>query len=53
MSARPAAECLHHGNAAAAIVVNRLSGSEAMSTLTKVDAMTRSQRTEVEDSVRE
>ena len=34
-------ECLHYGNAAAAIVVSRLSCSEAMPTLAEVEAMIR------------
>ncbi len=37
-------ECLHHGNASAAIVVSRLSCSEAMPTLDEVRAMMASQR---------
>ena len=40
----PAAECLHYGNAAAAIVVSRLSCSEAMPLLPEVEAMMRQQR---------
>jgi 5-dehydro-2-deoxygluconokinase len=36
---RPPLECLHYGNAAAAIVVSRLSCSEAMPTLAEVEAM--------------
>jgi len=36
---KPLTECLHYGNAAAAIVVSRLSCSEAMPTLTEVDEM--------------
>jgi 5-dehydro-2-deoxygluconokinase len=40
----PVLECLHHGNAAAAIVVSRLSCSEAMPTLAEVrELMTRQQ----------
>ncbi len=40
----PVRECLHYGNAAAAIVVSRLSCSEAMPTLAEVrDLMTRQQ----------
>ena len=35
----PLAECLHYGNAAAAIVVSRLSCSEAMPTLAEVEEM--------------
>lgn len=37
-------ECLHHGNAAAAIVVSRLSCSEAMPTLNEVEEIMRRQR---------
>ncbi len=37
----PPAECLHYGNAAAAIVVSRLSCSEAMPTLIEVEEMIR------------
>ncbi len=37
-------ECLHYGNAAAAIVVSRLSCSEAMPTLAEVETMIRQQR---------
>jgi 5-dehydro-2-deoxygluconokinase len=37
----PLAECLHHGNAAAAIVVSRLSCSEAMPVLSEVTEMIR------------
>lgn len=40
----PVPECLHYGNAAAAIVVSRLSCSEAMPTLAEVEAMIRQQR---------
>ena len=40
----PAAECLHYGNAAAAIVVSRLSCSEAMPTLAEVEEILRQQR---------
>ena len=40
----PVAECLHYGNAAAAIVVSRLSCSEAMPTLSEVEEMMRQQR---------
>ncbi len=40
----PVLECLHHGNAAAAIVVSRLSCSEAMPTLAEVQAIVRQQR---------
>ena len=37
-------ECLHYGNAAAAIVVSRLSCSEAMPTLAEVEQIIREQR---------
>jgi 5-dehydro-2-deoxygluconokinase len=40
----PVAECLHYGNAAAAIVVSRLSCSEAMPTLAEVEQIIRQQR---------
>ncbi|HEV2447456.1 MAG TPA: 5-dehydro-2-deoxygluconokinase [Candidatus Sulfopaludibacter sp.] len=40
-------ECLHYGNAAAAIVVSRLSCSEAMPTLPEVETMIASQRHQV------
>ena len=40
----PVAECLHYGNAAAAIVVSRLSCSEAMPALAEVEEMIRRQR---------
>ena len=40
----PVAECLHYGNAAAAVVVSRLSCSEAMPTLTEVEQIIREQR---------
>ena len=40
----PVAECLHYGNAAAAIVVSRLSCSEAMPVLSEVEEMMRQQR---------
>lgn len=36
---KPVEECLHYGNAAAAIVVSRLSCSEAMPTLAEVEEM--------------
>ena len=38
---KPVEECLHYGNAAAAIVVSRLSCSEAMPTLEEVEGMLR------------
>jgi 5-dehydro-2-deoxygluconokinase len=41
----PVAECLHYGNAAAAIVVSRLSCSEAMPSLEEVQRIIRDQRT--------
>ena len=40
----PVIECLHYGNAAAAIVVSRLSCSEAMPTLGEVEEIIREQR---------
>lgn len=40
----PVEECLHYGNAAAAIVVSRLSCSEAMPTLDEVRALMQEQR---------
>ncbi|MES2390627.1 MAG: 5-dehydro-2-deoxygluconokinase [Acidobacteriota bacterium] len=40
----PVIECLHYGNATAAIVVSRLSCSEAMPSLEEVETMIRSQR---------
>jgi len=40
----PVAECLHYGNAAAAIVVSRPSCSEAMPVLAEVETMIRHQR---------
>jgi 5-dehydro-2-deoxygluconokinase len=40
----PVQECLHYGNAAAAIVVSRLSCSEAMPSLLEVEEMMRQQR---------
>ena len=40
---KPIDECLHYGNAAAAIVVSRQSCSEAMPTLDEVEAMIRDQ----------
>jgi 5-dehydro-2-deoxygluconokinase len=41
----PVLDCLHYGNAAAAIVVSRLSCSEAMPTLAEVEALLAQQRT--------
>jgi 5-dehydro-2-deoxygluconokinase len=46
LKGKPVAECLHYGNAAAAIVVSRLSCSEAMPTLAEVEAMIRIQQEE-------
>jgi 5-dehydro-2-deoxygluconokinase len=40
----PVLECLHYGNAAAAIVVSRLSCSEAMPTLAEVEALLAQQK---------
>lgn len=40
----PVVECLHYGNAAAAVVVSRLSCSEAMPTLAEVEQIIREQR---------
>ena len=40
----PVAECLHYGNAAAAIVVSRLSCSDAMPVLPEVEEIIRRQR---------
>lgn len=40
----PVLECLHYGNAAAAIVVSRLSCSEAMPVISEVEQMIRQQR---------
>lgn len=40
----PILECLHYGNAAAAIVVSRLSCSEAMPVISEVEEMIRQQR---------
>ena len=42
----PVIECLHYGNAAAAIVVSRLSCSEAMPTLVEVQEIIREQRSQ-------
>ena len=47
----PLTDCLHYGNAAAAIVVSRLSCSEAMPELADVEAMIRSQKDRKETSV--
>ncbi len=43
----PVVDCLHYGNAAAAIVVSRLSCSEAMPTRAEVEALIAQQRTTV------
>ena len=40
----PVTECLHYGNAAAAVVVSRLSCSDAMPTLAELEQMIREQR---------
>jgi len=47
LTGKPVAECLHYGNAAAAIVVSRLSCSEAMPTLAEVEVMIGEQRERV------
>ena len=47
----PLTDCLHYGNAAAAIVVSRLSCSEAMPELAEVEAMIRNQKDREETSV--
>ncbi len=44
LAGKPTAECLHYGNAEAAIVVSRLSCSEAMPALDEVEAMIASQQ---------
>ena len=44
LNERPVIECLHYGNAAAAIVVSRLCCSEAMPTLAEVETMIEQQR---------
>lgn len=46
LAGKPVVECLHYGNAAAAIVVSRLSCSEAMPTLEEVEGMIHSQKQE-------
>ena len=43
---KPVSECLHYGNAAAAVVVSRLSCSEAMPTLEEVETMVHSRQKE-------
>ena len=45
LNGRSVEECLHHGNAAAAIVVSRLSCSEAMPRLPELEEMIRRERT--------
>jgi len=47
----PVVECLHYGNAAAAIVVSRLSCSEAMPTLAEVEEIIREQRSSAAPAV--
>jgi len=47
LAGKPITECLHFGNAAAAIVVSRLSCSEAMPTLWEVEEIIRSQRARI------
>jgi 5-dehydro-2-deoxygluconokinase len=44
LAAKPVEECLHYGNAAAAVVVSRLSCSEAMPALSEVETMMRSRQ---------
>ena len=44
LNGKPVAECLHYGNAAAAIVVSRLSCSEAMPAREEVESMIAGQR---------
>ncbi len=44
LNGKPVLECLHYGNAAAAIVVSRLSCSEAMPTLAEVNELMQQQR---------
>jgi 5-dehydro-2-deoxygluconokinase len=51
LTGKPVRECLHYGNAAAAIVVSRLSCSEAMPTLEEVEAMIQSRQKEVVSGV--
>ena len=53
LTGKPVAECLHYGNAAAAIVVSRLSCSEAMPNLAEVEAMVHGQRQERSADVRQ
>ena len=46
LAGKPILDCLHYGNAAAAIVVSRLSCSEAMPTLEEVEQMVGSRKNE-------
>ncbi len=48
---KPVEDCLHYGNAAAAIVVGRLSCSEAMPTLKEVEDMIASSKLQPEEDV--
>lgn len=48
----PVEECLHYGNAAAAIVVSRLSCSEAMPTLPEVERLIAEQKARITATVR-
>ena len=52
LAGKPVLECLHYGNAAAAIVVSRLSCSEAMPTLAEVESMLRGRQERVHVSER-
>ena len=45
-------DCLHYGNAAAAIVVSRLSCSEAMPTLAEVERLIEEQKARVAPTAR-
>ncbi len=47
LAGKPVVDCLHYGNAAAAIVVSRLSCSEAMPTLEEVETILAAQRKHV------
>lgn len=51
LAGKPVLDCLHYGNSAAAIVVSRLSCSEAMPTLKEVEEMVAARRREVEQHV--
>jgi len=53
LAGKPVQECLHFGNAAAAIVVSRLSCSEAMPTLAEVESMVQNRRREAASGVSE